>query len=115
MVVVDRFSEPFADYVQSDGAYQTLGYLLRLPSWGGHWVALLSASLTPPSRLIGEVPNVEAYLCDSMHPAPYGLRADEVNELLLSCAFEAQRGADADLRTFRPDWCCFLLAVALQR
>ena len=54
------------------------------------------------------------YLC-ALRFVRYGLRADEVNDLLLSCAFEAQRGADADLRTFRPDWCCFLLAVALQR
>ena len=116
MVVGDRFSDPFADYVlQDEGAFQTLGYLLRLPSYGGHWVSLLSSSIAPPSRLVGAVPNCVAYLCDSMHPAPFGVSTDEVGELLLACAFEAARGADADLRTFRPDWCCFLLGVALHQ
>ena len=116
MMVVDRFSEPFADQVlPGEGAYQTLGYLLRLPSSGGHWVSVLAAPLAPPSRLIRDAPEFAAYLCDSLHPAPFGLQTDEVGELLLACAFEAIRGADVDLHSFHPDWCCFLLGLPLYR
>ena len=35
-----RFDEPFMQHVLPEGAFEVAGYVLRIPSRGGHWVAI---------------------------------------------------------------------------
>lgn len=103
-----RVAELFADH-HDDGdngtRYLVLGYLLRTPAAGGHWVTVLSAHWTPPppAGADWERKACSAYMCDSLHDTMYALTAAEVRSLLLACA--------ADTSSVDPQWRCFLLGL----
>ena len=94
-----RLETPFRDHITANGVFRCVGYVLRLPSYGGHWIAIL-----PPS-VAGSAP----LLCDSMHATPFVLRGAEVQELLMTCALDA---AHSSVNAFEATWGCFLAAVA---
>ena len=110
MVVADRFTNPFADHVLHEGAFTAIGYMLRIPSSGGHWVTILNPEFLPTHGT--DLPtDCAAVLCDSLFPVPFTLNLDELGELLLASAFDSLQGEQVDVQHFRPQWCCFLLAV----
>ena len=105
----DRFSTPFADYASpEDGAFEAIGYLLRLPSFGGHWVALLNGARMRPAHQDDTV----AFLCDSMYQWPFSLTLTEVGDLLQASALDGASQAAVEYRDFAPRWCCWLLGIA---
>eukprot|EP00973_Karenia_brevis_P036465 5028376-Karenia_brevis.AAC.1 len=63
----NRFHIPFTDFYVEAATFLTVGYILRIPSHGGNWIALLPRSC---SR--------EALLCDSLYSAPFYLNAEEL-------------------------------------
>ena len=70
----------------------TVGYILRTPAGGGHWVALL-----PPNVVARQSSDCcAAVLCDSMHATPFLLDTAEVEDLLLGVAI-AQQSANVAL------------------
>ena len=56
-----RLGDLFRDHIIREGAYQCIGYILRIPSHGGHWVSILPATLS-----VDVLPTIAAVLCDSM-------------------------------------------------
>jgi len=94
-----RLEMPFRDHITAEGIFHCVGYILRLPSHGGHWVAVL-----PPS-----VADSPALLCDSLYASPFTLNGIEVEELLLTCALDA---AHSPVNAFAVHWGCFLAGVA---
>ena len=99
-----RLQEPFRSYVIAEGSFTTVSYILRVPKHGGHWIAVL-----PPTA--GTDPTSAAILCDSMYAQPFELQAMELEELLMSCAFDAAGGLQQAFADFHAEWCCLLVGV----
>ena len=71
--IESRFDEPFCQHVMPTGIHKVVGYLVRVPLHGGHWITLL------PGRVV-RLPfasSAQAVLCDSMHPQPFLTRPTE--------------------------------------
>ena len=100
ILAVSRLDNPFADHVIREGAHTADGYLLRHPSYGGHWLSLLPASLMGASN-----PNTVALLCDSLYAAPFECNQEETMQLLQASAVDAATG----LSDFNNDFGCFLV------
>ena len=106
-----RLEHPFRPHVvPQEGHFDAVGYLLRLPSHGGHWVTVVRLHLAAGDIAVDTIDAV-ALLCDSIHPHPFLLQASELDQLLLACAFDAVSGMDVHYLDFQPQWCCFLLGV----
>ena len=100
-----RFEQPFADHAIPEGVYRVAGYILRIPSHGGHWVALVPPE-DPTDRDAGC-----AMLCDSLYPAPVLLQPGEMLQLLTAAAFDAAAARRFDPCGFNSQWGCFLAGV----
>ena len=92
MVAGGRLENLFGDHIIREGRFRAVGYVLRIPSHNGHWVAVL------PSEDIAETQAGCALLCDSLFQAPFLLQSEEVYTLLAAAAFD---GAAA--RLFNPN------------
>ena len=100
-----RLQEPFREYVVETGSYKTVGYLLRVPQHGGHWITLL------PGRVVTPASCGNTLLCDSIHRCPFVLTQTETESLLVACAIDSATGACHD----RTGFVCFLVAEAKPR
>ena len=85
-----RLAQPFSPFCVPSGEYRCVGYLLRIPSYGGHWVSIL-----PPSALYFNPAHplhptgsttAAALMCDSMFPCPFEIRCNELELLLTACS-----------------------------
>ena len=81
------------------GYQETVGYLLRLPDHGGHWITLL------PSKVVNAKTPAHALLCDSLYPAPFLLTSTETQQLLQAFEIDASTSQD----NYNPDFVCFLV------
>ena len=102
--IESRFDEPFCQHVMPTGIHKVVGYLVRVPLHGGHWITLL------PGRVVWlpVASSAEAVLCDSMHPQPFLLSQEETKQLLQACASDA---ATAECHS-TTGFVCFLVAAA---
>ena len=95
-----RLANPFESYIIQEGSHTAHGYLLRHPSYEGHWLSLL------PANVMGIVdPSVGALLCDSLYPAPFELTIEQTQQLLQASAVDAATSLSDS--TF--DFACFLV------
>ena len=97
-----RWEEPFCEHVVPTGYHKVVGYLLRVPLHGGHWITLL------PARVMTMVSPAETLLCDSMHPEPFLLTREETRQMLRACADDATTGECHSKTGF----VCFLVTAA---
>ena len=95
-----RLEDPFKEYTTRAEHVHCLGYILRLPLCGGHWVALLPGALMGSGSSFG-------ILCDSMYVAPFFVSKAQVGDLLLACAMNAAASRDG----FHSSWRCFLIGA----
>ena len=98
-----RLHAPFGDHVVAEGCFHSVGYLLRLPSHGGHWVSIVPsvfADVSAPAHILG-------LLCDSLYRSPFSLTQKDIEELLVACAMDCAHAAVSD---FQGEWGCFLVA-----
>ena len=95
-----RLVEPFRDHVLPTGSHKALGYLLRVPVSGGHWITLL------PGRVVTSTSSATSVLCDSLYPRPFLLEQEETQQLLQACAIDAEAGESHSSTGF----VCFLIA-----
>ena len=105
--IESRFDEPFCQHVMLTGAPKLVGYLVRVPLHGGHWITLL------PGRVV-RLPfasSAQAVLCDSMHPQPFLVSQEETKQLLQACASDAATGECQ----FTTGFVCFVVAAAEPR
>ena len=102
LLLVNRLDEPFSPHVIQEGIFNCLGYIFRLPSHGGHWIAML------PPHISNESFNTDAaaLLCDSLYVSPYLLSLENVQMLLTACAPDAAHMA---INAYVCDWGCFLV------
>ena len=91
-----RLEEPFGPHVSREGVHHCLGYILRLPNLGGHWISVL------PGRLVECPRDGYAVLCDSLYKFPFLITQAQLSDLLMACAL----GTDPDL-----GWRCCLAAA----
>ena len=92
---------PFLNYRLPSGYLKPFGYLLRIPSYGGHWITLLrnnSEDMRPDDGPL---------LCDSLLPAPFVLTEAETRKLLLAFAIDACTTQNE----YTPDYVCFLVGT----
>lgn len=108
-VAGSRFGTPFMQHVLPEGSIQVAGYILRLPAsgTGGHWVAVLPATILD----VASSPDVTGILCDSRHPSPVLVRAQNISDLLQACALDMASHVGDLLTDFGLDWGCFLIGV----
>ena len=99
-----RFEHLFADHVIAEGTFRSTGYLLRIPSHNGHWIAIV------PPEDNGEEACERALLCDSIYRAPILLQLAEVVQLLAAAAFDAVAARRFNAMNFDARWGCFLTA-----
>jgi hypothetical protein len=100
-----RFEQPFAEHAIPDGIFKVVGYLLRIPTHGGHWIAL-----APPEEA-SDCDAGCATLCDSLFPAPVLLQRDEMLQLLTAAAFDGAAARHFNANGFNSEWGCFLAGV----
>ena len=105
MVPRGRLELPFADHAIHEGVYRVAGYILRIPSHGGHWIALM-----PPENSTDRDAGC-AMLCDSLYPAPMLLNREEMQQLLMAAAFDAAAARRFNPCGFNSQWGCFLAGV----
>jgi hypothetical protein len=101
-----RLQDPFKDYIFNGMRYRTVGYLLRTPQGGGHWISVL------PPIVFGMEPTgaVAGVLCDSLEASPFELTQTDLEDLLTACALEGadlRDGRDPNAQNIR--WGCFLV------
>ena len=105
MVPGGRLANPFGNYVIKEGIHTTVGYLLRIPSCGGHWICIVPGTMADESRLLqGSAP--AALLCDSLASVPCHLTKEHVEQLLQAFAIEAAHTSEADINA---RYACFLV------
>jgi hypothetical protein len=97
-----RFQQPFVDYLSEQGSHTTLGYIMRTPQAGGHWIAVLSPAMAGLSRTEA----LAGLLCDSLRPHPFLVSLPEMEELLIHCALS---NTEDDENGFNVQWACFLI------
>ena len=104
-----RLQTPFRDFESERIRYRAIGFLIRTPQCGGHWISVL-----PPSILGSESEgSAKGVLCDSLWPFPFRLVQHHLEELLLACALEGtSRLAAGDPHGMRLRWGCFLVTDA---
>jgi hypothetical protein len=100
-----RLVEPFADYLIKEGVHTCVGYLLRIPSAGGHWVSVVPGALVSEASSLQEAAP-DALLCDSLHNLPFSLSGEQVEQLLQASALSAANAAVAEVAI---DFACFLV------
>ena len=93
--------QPFANYRIPGGYLKPFGYLLRIPSYGGHWISLLR------NNSEDMVPDHGPVLCDSLLPAPFVLTKAETRQLLLAFSIDAC----STQNEYMPDFVCFLVGT----
>ena len=93
--------QPFLNYRLPKGYLKPFGYLLRIPSYGGHWITLLRNN----SEDMG--PDDGPLLCDSLLPAPFVLTKAETRQLLLAFAIDAC----TTQHEYTPAFVCFLVGT----
>ena len=98
---IEGREDPFANHTLPDGYQKPVGYLLRIPSHGGHWITLL------PSKVVDPKSPACALLCDSLYPAPFLLTNMETQELLQAFAIDASTSQ----HDYNPDFVCFLVGT----
>ena len=81
-----RLAEPFREHLLLTGSHKAVGYLLRVPVSGGHWITLL------PGRVVTSTSSAKSVLCDSVYPRPFLLGQGETEQLLQACAIDAAAG-----------------------
>ena len=99
-----RLVNLFQDYIISEGVFKCVGYLLRIPTCGGHWISVVPVS-TSSVPLLG---HVRALLCDSLYSSPFMLTQHQAEDMLTACAIDA---AHASIDAFNTDWGCFLIGT----
>ena len=99
-----RLLAPFESYIIAEGAFSCIGYLLRVPSYGGHWISLLPPVF--PEAI--ESATTAGILCDSMFPIPFAIEQKEIEDLLLAFAITA---AAEDFDHSNAAWACFLVGI----
>ena len=97
-----RLAEPFREHLSLTGSHTAVGYLLRVPLHGGHWITLL------PARMVTSTSSAKTLLCDSLYPRPFLLGQEETAQLLQACAIDADAGESYSTTGF----VCFLVAEA---
>ena len=99
-----RLLHPFSHFDFNGMRFRCVGYLLRTPQCGGHWIALL------PSDVLGgaAMHDTAGVLCDSLYATPYALSAQEIEELLTACALLSAEDPNAP----SIEWGCFLITDA---
>ena len=108
-----RLSQPFSRHCVPAGEYACCGYLLRIPSHGGHWIAVLPGSALQSDPMLASVHEPflpEALLCDSLYNCPFVLTRDDVEHLLTTCALDC---AVLNPRLFQGEWGCFFVGYHL--
>ena len=100
-----RLEEPFREHVDLTGSYKAVGYLLRVPVGRGHWITLL------PGRAVTSASCPNSVLCDSLHPHPFLLPQEEMEQLLQACASDSATGECGSTTGF----VCFLVGEAEPR
>ena len=90
-----------ANHTLPEGYQKPLGYLLRIPSHGGHWITLL------PSKVVNAKSLAHALLCDSLYPAPFLLTRMETQQLLQAFVIDASTSQD----DYNLDFVCFLVGT----
>jgi len=71
-----RLQYPFQDLLAHGLRFRSVGYLLRLPQCGGHWIAVL-----PPVVLDAVADDaVVGVLCDSLEEVPFELRGPNLED-----------------------------------
>ena len=94
-----KLVNPFGTHATAQGVFQSIAYLLRLPSHGGHWISLLSSGANFPLPL----------LCDSLYSRPFEITTEEIEQLLQASAIDA---AHCSIDAFTAEWGCFLAALS---
>ena len=95
--------QPFVNYSLPEGYLKPFGYLLRIPSYGGHWITLLRNNSEDMK------PDDGPLLCDSLLPTPFLLTEAETRMLLLAFAIDAC----STQNEYTPDFVCFLVGTEL--
>ena len=101
LVPCARLEEPWLDHIVEAGTFLTAGYLMRVPSYGGHWIAVLPIQDSSAGSL----------LADSMQVRPYMIARDELQLLFLATALAAVDAIDAVDWSDDVQWACFLIGV----
>ena len=72
-----RLVQPFQNLLVAGRRFRSVGYVLRTPQVGGHWIALL-----PPIVLgLPSDSAIAGVLCDSLEAVPFQLKSHEIEEL----------------------------------
>ena len=72
-----RLEQPFQNLLVAGSRFRSVGYVVRTPQVGGHWIALL-----PPIVLgLPSDSAIAGVLCDSLEAVPFQLNSHEVEEL----------------------------------
>ena len=101
-----RLSQPFSRYVEHGMQFNTVGYLLRTPQYGGRWISLLSLAAAE----LESSDACAALLCDSMCPTPFIVTQPEIEDLLTACALESMAmHATGNVNAVGIRWGCFLV------
>ena len=102
--IQERLFVPFQPHHTLTHIGQAAAYIIRLPSHGGHWVAILPRTVTSCTM----PPSCHALMCDSMYSTPHAMRLEDVTALLTICAHEQ---AFADAHGASCEWRCFLVSI----
>ena len=102
--IQERLFAPFQTHHAPTHSCNAAAYILRIPSHGGHWVAILPGTAVPGTTTLSCV----AVMCDSVYPTPHAMEHEDVTALLTICAHEQ---AFADTHGGSCDWRRFLVCV----
>ena len=108
-VDTSRVTSPFSDYISENRVFKCVGYLVRTPQAGGHWIAVLQ----PRAIDVEANGSCAALICDSLVKAPVQVAASELEHVLMACAVEGlHRTAAGDAHAAHIAWACFLISDA---
>jgi len=100
-----RLLRPFVEHYDDGKQYKVVGYILRTPQAGGHWIAVL-----PPTTIGLETTGACAgVLCDSLVSSPFQLSEPEMESLLTMCALDGSSRQSRDAFAAHAEWACFLV------
>ncbi len=100
-----RLQDPFASHYFAGMAFTVVAYILRTPTAGGHWIALLP----PATASLQQNDASAALLCDSLWPQAFILSRPETEDLLTACALDNAGHSQQYDHDYNLQWGCFLI------
>ena len=102
--IEERLEQPFEDLCLLEGRFQCAGYILRIPSFNGHWISILPLAGWPNAR-----ENAVAILWDSLYLQPFWLTQSELQGILIATAAAMAGDGRHDYTNMK--WGCFFAGI----